>query len=241
MVKHVDFYNNRILSWAPGDKVVPWENTQMLNEDFAYLHIANMGIWVRKGGTTHTLSMKKILLLPILTVNSDCNTQTECSGQNMRHQIVYWHLATNVFFYQVLLSVQMNVQYHSTTHCLMRKLYNKTHKHILEFSLLHAYFIPSKNKIQWHNLIKLAKIVQICLFNVTVNTRLCFQRKHVLKEYSAVSRQQGLSLYIISQVFIPPPEVIQRARDYPVTEQWLHFSTAPGNLDVLGIICLLGF
>lgn len=48
----------------------------------------------------------------------------------------------------------------------------KTHKHILEFSLLHAYFIPSKNKIQWHNLIKLAKIVQICLFNVTVNTRL---------------------------------------------------------------------
>lgn len=116
----------------------------------------------------------------------------------------------------------------------------KTHK-ILEFSLLHAYFIPSKNKIQWHNLIKLAKIVQICLFNVTVNTRLCFQRKHVLKEYSAVSRQQGLSLYIISQVFIPPPEVIQRARDYPVTEQWLHFSTAPGNLDVLGIICLLGF
>lgn len=115
----------------------------------------------------------------------------------------------------------------------------KTQK-ILEFSLLHAYFIPSKNKIQWHNLIKLAKIVQICLFNVTVNTRLCFQRKHVLKEYSAVSRQQGLSLYIISQVFIPPPEVIQRARDYPVTEQWLHFSTAPGNLDVLGIICLLG-
>lgn len=46
-------------------------------------------------------------------------------------------------------------------------------------------------------------------------TRLCFQRKRFLEEYKPPVRT--VFIYM-SQVLVPPPEVVQRARDRSVTE-----------------------